>query len=389
MASKGGGETLSDIGSFLGNAFIPQTMDRFRAMQEAPQRRSAISSLIDSSGIAAADPTASPDSVARPGIEDQVFRNIAPNTDAGKFNTVESFRKATPAFDPAFLQSQIGKMFPAPEEAFTVGENQVRYGSKGQILGRGPAKAPETFKVGSTRDVRRGSQIVTEELQPDGVTWEPIGSGDAFAPTQPKETWSLLSPEQATAKGLPRGGTYEISNQGQTRAVVAPTKEMGPAAMKVAQAKIGSNAILYGLQKFRTAIEEAPEGAQMSALMGGMTPAGQKLNSAWTNAALLAKGEELYNLGVLSGPDLDIIQKALPDPSTKGGALKDKETYYTAIKQVEDLVNQRLKDTQSAFGDDPTAQSPKADSPFKEGATATGTNGQKIVYRGGRWQPVS
>lgn len=188
-----------------------------------------------------------------------------------------------------------------------------------------------------------------------------VAKANYIAPRDTPETWKQLSTEEAAAKGLPKGGTYEVSSRGQTRAVVNPTKEMGPAAMKLANAEVGANSILYALDKFEKEINDAPDGAQMQAFLGGLTPAGQKLNTAWTNAALLAKGEDLFNLGVLSGPDLDIIQKSLPDPTTKGGALKDKETYKAGINTIRDLVKFKLGQVQRTYGGgNEPAQAPAA-----------------------------
>lgn len=221
------------------------------------------------------------------------------------------------------------------------------------------AKAPEPTELAR----HQAERAAMSPGDPRIATWDAkikrLAEGE---PKDSPETWSLMTPEQAAQKNLPKGGTYEISTRGQTRAVVAPTKEMGPAAMKLAQAEIGAKSILYGLDKFEEAVKTAPDGAKMEAFFGGLTPEGQKLNTAWTNAALLAKGEDLYNLGVLSGPDLGIIQNALPDPSTRGGALKDKGTYFEAIKQVRDLVNQRLSSAKTAYGGEPSAPAPAKES---------------------------
>jgi hypothetical protein len=49
----------------------------------------------------------------------------------------------------------------------------------------GEAKQPEGFKVGATRDVRRGNEVVTEEW--DGTKFVEIARGSAFAPPVPKD----------------------------------------------------------------------------------------------------------------------------------------------------------------------------------------------------------
>lgn len=299
-----------------------------------------------------------------PQIADQVFGGFGPETDTSQIDLMKA------AGPENLLNSRLSSLQPDYKAVDGIGlvDTHAKGGPK-VVIAPGP-KAPQFETIYDSQGREQKVQVL-----PDG-SYKPIGGPKAG--TVGPERWELLPPDEAAARGLPKGGTYEISSNGQTRAVVAPTKEMGPAAMKVANAEIGAKGILYGLDKFKTAIKEAPDGAQMSSLFGGMTPAGQKLNTAWTNAALLAKGEELYNLGVLSGPDLGIIQKALPDPSTAGGALKDKASYYEAIKQVEDLVNARLKATQDAYGGD---QSPAPKAPARPpGPPPIGKNGKPMIW---------
>lgn len=373
MASKGGGETLSDIGSFLGNAFIPQTMDRFRQMQEAPQRRSAISSLIDSSGIAAADPTASPDSVARPGIADQVFRNIAPNTDAGKFNTVESFRKATPAFDPAFLTSQIGKMFPAPGKPV-----EVSKGGKlvNDVTGKVIADNPETPKTPEDPEFLR---ILTayQGMKDDNPNkafvknWLEKNSRDST------ETWTPMSPDQVAAAGLP-SGNYKRSSTGNIQSITTPQQERIPQGFRMAsngkdlefipggpadpnmqspaqKAQLGkieadSGVLSKTLDNYKTAVKDASWDDFKSAAVGGLTKGGQRLKGAWTNAALMAKGQGLYELGVLSGPDMEVITGALKDPGSVMGQFASKDAYLEGIDQITKLINTRVAEYRQNLG---------------------------------------
>lgn len=192
MANKGGGETLDNIGSFIGNALIPETMARFRTMNEMPKQRAAISSLIDSSGIAAADPTAAPGSVARPGISDQVFRNIAPNTDAAKYGAIESMRDAAPAFDAAFLQSRIAQMFPAPmtkdDYVGIPGEGGVMNARTGKIVPGTQVAKPQqdAYKDGEIKDFNVGDSIVPMQFNAATKGWKPVGlSAPRWEPQRP------------------------------------------------------------------------------------------------------------------------------------------------------------------------------------------------------------
>lgn len=74
----------------------------------------------------------------------------------------------------------------------------------------------------------------------------------------------------------------------------------------------------------------------------------------FTNAILLAKGEELYNLGVLQRVDLEMMTKTLPDPGTiKGAASIGKAR--DAVNKVIDLMETKLNARRSAIGLDPVA----------------------------------
>ncbi len=75
------------------------------------------------------------------------------------------------------------------------------------------------------------------------------------------------------------------------------------------------------------------------------------LNTSYNNAALLAKGEALYNLGVLNGPDLDIIRRTLADPGTiRGGLLTDQKTVREQADQIQRLLEQRLAAARRQYG---------------------------------------
>jgi soluble cytochrome b562 len=99
---------------------------------------------------------------------------------------------------------------------------------------------------------------------------------------------------------------------------------------KFREAKSEGGRIIAALNDFRA---EADKDSGWRSVMGATTPA----NTAYNTAALLAKGEALFNLGVLNGPDLDIIRRTLPDPSTVRGA------FMTTPKEREAAVNKVIR----------------------------------------------
>lgn len=81
------------------------------------------------------------------------------------------------------------------------------------------------FKIGQTRDFRRGNEIITQEFQPDG-TWKEISTGSAFAPPQaaanvnvnlPPAEKTILEVDKDTLSGL-------TSNANAARSIATQTK---------------------------------------------------------------------------------------------------------------------------------------------------------------------
>ena len=62
----------------------------------------------------------------------------------------------------------------------------------------GEAKQPEGFKVGATRDVKRGNEVVTEEW--DGTKFVEIARGSAFAPQKGETPFNPLDPKVIRAE---------------------------------------------------------------------------------------------------------------------------------------------------------------------------------------------
>jgi len=83
----------------------------------------------------------------------------------------------------------------------------------------------------------------------------------------------------------------------------------------------------------------ASSGQRFKSMLGAGTP----LNTAWTNLALVAKGEQLYNLGVLNGPDLEIIRRAIPDPSTIASGAVSEADLEASVNKVLNIMRHKLE----------------------------------------------
>jgi hypothetical protein len=104
--------------------------------------------------------------------------------------------------------------------------------------------------------------------------------------------------------------------------------------------------IIRSLDTFLDTRERAGTSGRAASAVGLPT----ELNTTFNVAALLAKGESLFNLGVLNGPDLDIIRRTLADPSTFAGAVTSQDTVRKQVQVIKDLLASRLKIAREQFG---------------------------------------
>lgn len=115
---------------------------------------------------------------------------------------------------------------------------------------------------------------------------------------------------------------------------------------KLHTARTEAAAIVSALTDFQREFQNTGTWGAIKSVAGATTP----VNTAYNTAALLAKGEQLFNLGVLNGPDLDIIRRTLPDPSTFKGAVASTADMEAAVGKVIDLVQTRLAAREKQLG---------------------------------------
>ena len=124
-----------------------------------------------------------------------------------------------------------------------------------------------------------------------------------------------------------------------------------------------------------------------------------KLLSAFEQIKLDLKNA--VDLGVLNGSDEEILLRTLGDPTSLAGQFKGMESLMAAADQVQRGLNNKLNAIDTVFGDvvetrpflfegkkmkeKDLKETPK----YREGMTATGPDGQKIIFRNGRWVPMT
>jgi len=134
------------------------------------------------------------------------------------------------------------------------------------------------------------------------------------------------------------------------------TKTTGqPSAAEMANlrsARVELEKITAAAEDFKKEWSKATPVERARTLSGAPTP----LASSYYNFALLAKGDVLYKLGVLNGPDLTIIQKSLPDPSTWSSVMANDNDVIGAVDKALNLVKIGVSGTERQFGIAPPQQ---------------------------------
>lgn len=161
-------------------------------------------------------------------------------------------------------------------------------------------------------------------------------------------------PEGTQTQQVPGGGTVTVSPS------IAP-KGPAPAEMaKLRAARSEVQKITEAAERFRSEWKKATPMEKSRAMLGGTTP----LNSAYNNFALLLKGESGYNLGVLNGPDLEVIRRAIPDPSTLRGNVATMDSDMdSAVDQVKTMLRGGIETQEKQLGvpGDAAAPAPAGD----------------------------
>ena len=214
------------------------------------------------------------------------------------------------------------------------------------------------------------------------VVVQQYGIGGA-APAAPQ---AQPAPQQAAGVQIP--GTSAVAEPpalqpsplpGAAGGVARPAPQPSAAdRSKLRQIEMEAQGIRDALEGFRTARRNASALERGQAAAGMPTP----LSTAWSNAALLAKGQALYDLGVLNGPDLDIIRRTLTDPATFRGFVTGQETVEAQIRAIETLLDQKLSSARVQYGGQQSAPAQARPAQTREVPPA-GTVQQGYRFRGG------
>jgi len=191
------------------------------------------------------------------------------------------------------------------------------------------AKQPEGIKVGTTRDVMRGSSIVTEERQADG-TWKQIGSGPRWeGPKDPVKPFGYDEDQAAKRKKEERESADAERKARADEYSFQSTDEGFSEIMRMA-AKIGTNKNLASYTgKFDAMTPDVSDGATQFTNDLKVLKSNLAMNAL--NAAKAGSASGATGFGALSEGELAILQNQIAtlDPSV------GKENFQ---KQVVDII---------------------------------------------------
>lgn len=192
-------------------------------------------------------------------------------------------------------------------------------------------EAPKPMAPRPTRTTDRG----IEEFDPTTGQWSPTGRSPYQAPReQTPESWQTVETNEGFVQVNPRtGATRPLGIQGKTKD--------GDASKVMANVK-------DALDDFETVLVE-----KGSVVSDGVDKA--VLQTAYENVQLQMK--ELFKLGVLAGPDLELMRRILNDPTSASGRVRalgsperQAERTMAQIQQVRGILERYSKNTVPAAG---------------------------------------
>jgi len=232
-------------------------------------------------------------------------------------------------------QAGIGPVVPEP---YTLASGAERRGANNEIIASNPIERASK------------SPIIIGNVAYDPVTYEPIITGDAKpenlpegmwrgedgkgppqpipgyvdmrtriargsqSPSSTADTYRPATPQDLASWGIPAGTAVKINNRTGEPQVISgakPASEYTPTQQsKFIQQAQTLDSVDGALKAYTDLIDAA--GPQLwTTGIGGDNPKAKQLDAART--AILIQAKELFNLGVLNGPDLEIISSAVPD----------------------------------------------------------------------------
>ena len=299
----------------------------------------------------------------------------------------------------AALEAQIAKLPPDQQEKV-----RTLYGL-GATEQAAKVISPDPVK----REIVGGQEAGYFAVNPATGESEQVLKGIGRAPTQAPETFSILSPEQVKAMGLPPG-TYQMSSRGKLDPIGGSTAAGSPLAKLIAErdalpegdprrssydaaiakettrgggirigpdgtVQIGGDASAMTVQgqneisRARTMREAATAAIQnyndLIKKTGGALVPGKDtaaLDAARTRVIMTAK--DVFDLGALTGPDLPLIETMVPGATGFSSLYKTREKADAALKELQKEIDRRTTAFERGYGGDASVSGAAAAAPL-------------------------
>lgn len=165
-------------------------------------------------------------------------------------------------------------------------------------------------------------------------------SAGTYRPATPAEKEAFGVPPEVALTINTKTGKPDVLMNPKATSLYTPTEE------KHFRSKAGAlNTLKFLTNEYRTLVNQYGPGLFDAKLEDGewkKTPEGQKLLAAHNNLMMFLKGPELFNLGVLTGPDVERLQRTLPEPVGMGAFGQSKETLGIGLNSLDQLVGYQL-----------------------------------------------
>lgn len=183
---------------------------------------------------------------------------------------------------------------------------------------------PDAPEAPATRTVQIGGETVTQQWNPSTRQFEEIGRAPRWQPQAQSSNRAIREDANGRARYVDSGE------------LVFPDVEVAPEAPEVSTQEASRARVLGEAQGAVQAYRDVLREVGVQRFYDPADPRIARLEAARTAALMQAK--ELFNLGVLSGPDLEIIEGAISDVTGRGAMRNSTEAALEQLTVLDDYI---------------------------------------------------
>lgn len=263
-------------------------------------------------------------------------------------------------------------------ETKTLSEGQRLITETGETIAEYESETPPGYKF--VKDYPLGGGQFAAAYVPDDPNGQVIRVG------KPYEKKALIDQTINTGADLP--ANHEWIDPNDKSKGVKPIKG-GPADPAVKQEKDYDKAII-NLDRAGDALDRYE--ALLDRYGTGILPSSAKQTLGSAYAAMQLEAKNLFELGVLAGPDIGLIERVLTDPASIEGKAYEffggKEGFKDQINIVRDVLKSGRDTAERLYGKSQGGQN-QVPQEYPEGTIIKNSRtGERMIMRGGQWQKM-